>query len=439
VRSRRRSRSKPSKKHVRAKTQNDTQPPPPTATNKTRTRTMRTTRTPTIPSVPTATNNVSRVQLPVNEKTLKNKRKTKSKKPKKNTTGPTASSLVAERKRKKAAGKIGAVIRGWQSRHVNSLSVRMNQQHSEISLRGVNPAWVKSDASEWWSGLIQLNVGYSLARSSYSDTLWLVSVFVDHNQQRIMFLGHNTTATGNQELELRMVIYGKRAAALILYAYSKAENHFQQVQAQQNSTTTLNNRNDVLLHHAYAGEFLAGCLHLVSTRRVALKKSRRHSIAKKRSTTPAVHLVIKTDIHISLMQARYKVKLHMRKEEKQMEIYESQAATLLQKFARGRATRDQVNNELVAHKNKRRKAASMLVKNRRLYKKKRQEKLAATVLQARYRGRKTRLNLTDVKHGMMSQKANENTLKSGEAKRLKESGLRDHEISVAIRLNSMHD
>jgi hypothetical protein len=404
----------------------------------------------------------------------------KRRKGKKNVKKPrsslsASSSLIAERKKKHAAGKLQATARGFQSRHSNPVSVRMNKEFSEISLRGVNPAWIRNSSSEWWSGLVRVKVDYALERSTYFDALWLVTVFVGHKNGRIMFLAHNTTATGNQEMETRLVIYGKRAAALISYSCMRAKR---------------NCSDDSMLNHAIqsnAGAFLAECLRLVETRSRGNDERRQQqrpqpqsdsnsgsSAARSRRQnmlTPPVHLVVKTDIHIGLIQSRYKAKLEQnrliimkynleRNATEQIESgaattvqslfrgrtqrrtrdMESKAATAVQALLRGKVTRSQIHNELNFHRKKRSAAATKLqarVRRRSVMRERSEQGSAATKLQSRLRGRIARKGLVSVKNGMMSKNAHARDISSGEYGRLKQAGLREHEIHAAIRLSNL--
>jgi hypothetical protein len=385
-------------------------------------------------------------------------------------------SLIALRRKKSAAGKIGAAIRGWQSRHVNPVSVRMNKAVSEIALRGVNPAWIRTSSTQWWAGLKRIRVNYSLERSTYADGTWLVTVFVSHDHTRIMFLAHNTTATGNQELELRLIIYGKRAASLI--SYSRFHGALNQRKDHQTSDDYDEFSESAI--HARGGEFLAGALRLDAARDMRETKKQfkekneamttnttttRMSSASKRDT-PSVHLVVKTDISIALIQARYKIRMERRKSvmdtEKKVEEAatavqslfrgrterraaaskknETKAATLVQAILRGKVSRATTGNELRAHRQKRNAAATKLqagVRRRHVARARVQERSAATKLQARFRGSQARKSVVGVRHGMMSETAHDKDWKSGEYARLKDTGLSKAEIHAAIRISNL--
>ena len=406
-------------------------------------------------------------------KRLKSKKKKRNKKNKGNVS--TSNTMVAERKKKHAANKLQSSIRGFQSRHSNPISVRMNA-NSEMNIRGIHPAWVKDQSVEWGSKLIRVRIDYSLERSSYSDSLWLVTVFVGHGNKRIMFVAHNATASGNQEMEIKLVIYGKRAVSLIGYAYIQAE---RQLMKEQENDEDVQAASEFVLR-SHAASFLSNCLRLVPTRSnnkdataasASTSKNRGLMLIEKRNATPPVHLVIKTDIHISLMQARYKQKLLLRqtnaatqqameaadleekgaattvqslfrgKKERRTRAKETKAAIAVQAMLRGKVARASISEELHHHRKKRSVAAIKLqarMRQRSVMKEKKEQNVGATKLQARFRGRRERNRSVGVKHGMMSETAHAKDFKSDQYNRLKEeTGLRHHEINAAIRISNL--
>jgi hypothetical protein len=327
---------------------------------------------------------------------------------------------------------------------------------------------------QWWAGLERIRVNYSLERSTYADSTWLVTVFVSHDEKRIMFLAHNTTAMAYQELELRLVIYGKRASSLI--AYSRALHHLGGSNRSADDSHDDYDESSEHAVHSRGGKFLAGTLRLDADRDARQSKKKfkeKQDDMKTRESAkrgmPSVHLVVKTDISIALIQARYKKKIERRKLNLETEIKieveaatavqslfrgrtkrrqvesrksETKAATLVQAMLRGKVARANIGEELGAHRKKRDAAATKLqagVRRRTAARAKVQEGSAATKLQARFRGSQARKEKkkVGVRHGMMSETAHDKDWKNGEYARLKDTGLSEHEIHAAIRISNL--
>jgi hypothetical protein len=397
--------------------------------------------------------------------------------------------MLAIRRKKDAVRKIGAVIRGAHSRNTKTMAVRMRPSVSEISLRGITPAWCSEDqVQEWFSGIISPKMDYTLTHTVYKDSLWIVTVCVYRTTAhcRIMFLAHNTTATKDQEIEARLVIFGTRASALIEYTRSLALR-----QLSREDLDEVANKGAV---QRRTGEILAGCLQLV----VSIKNNAREKSAKRSKASgtaggmatahrrlPRVHFVVKTDINIGLVQTRYRAKLarrrslhmteefgnEMKKEEgnaneeaaatrahhspanraQHLErvstavgrgvMNEGEAATIVQAMLRGKVARSAINADLGAHRRRRESAAMMLqssVRRRSVQLELKKQKQAASKLQARFRGHRVRKkSVVRVGEGMMSEVAGKRHHASGERARLRDSGLKGQDVDAVLRLSKL--
>ena len=328
---------------------------------------------------------------------------------------------------------------------------------SEISLRGISPAWCTGDqVQEWFSGIVHPQMDYTLTHTSYKDSLWIISVYVYDVAPhcRIMFLAHNTTATRDQEIEARLVIFGQRATALIEYTRSLA---LRRIMSEDH-----NEASEKGVIQKRTGAILASCLRLVTS------SKRGDSTGKSRvyQKLPQVHFVVKTDISIGLIQARYRSKLSKRqslrkanvRDEKKVEVRtrhlervpasspkaagtmdQGQAATIVQAMLRGRVARSAINADLKVHRRRREIAAMTLqssMRRRSVQLHMKMQKQAATKMQARFRGHRVRKRaLVRVGEGMMSEVAGRRHHANGERARLRDSGLRGQDVDAVLRLS----